>query len=232
MQGDYTSSRDSVHGSDSVISQVSPASGAPPSSGTTATLHPGTPPPGDQAPPPFTPPPTFDDPDLLAFQRHDGPYLDLFTDRVYYTLMRCVDPETGWAFPPNEDLTVLSKLKPTALRKHINILCDELGKFTKVERKSKEKGRLPNAYFLNAWTTGLVPSPMNEPSEDPLGEARRIIAQQKIDALRVEKDYEIEARELYIEQLKAQLEAAGVPPVSPSEPTSPPRANPPPPSTT
>ena len=69
---------------------------------------------------------------------------------------------------------------------------------------------------------------MTAATEDPLGEARKIIAQQKMDSLRAEMDYEIEAREMHIEQLKAQIEAMGVNPVVPSESAEPPlRAAPP-----
>ena len=241
MQGDYIASGDAVNDKPADFPLETPEETShPPHPDTPDAVStgvpgsPDTPPSGDQAPPSYTPPFTFDDPDILAFYRADGPYLDLQTDAAYRALMRCLDPETGWAMPSHDDLVYLSKLKSTTLRKHLNIVCDELGKFTMVERRSPDKGSLPTAYFLNAWPTGLVPSPMTAATEDPLGEARKIIAQQKMDSLRAEMDYEIEAREMHIEQLKAQIEAMGVNPVVPSESAEPPlraapplRANPP-----
>ena len=169
---------------------------------------------------------------MLAFQRDDGPYLDIYTDAVYRAMVRCIDPETGWATPSMAALVYVSKMKQTAVRKHTRVLCDELDKFTRVERIS-ENGSEANAFFLNAFATGLVPSPVNAPSDDPLGEARRLVAQQRLEALAAQKDFELETQGLYVEQLKAQLEAVGVSPVPPSAPVDPPsreggvRANPP-----
>ena len=210
MQGDYIPSDNGVTGSEPEFSPTPP----------------GIPTPEDHAPEAFTPPFTFDDSDLLQFQRDDGPYLDIYTDAIYRSLICCTDPETGWSFPPMDSLVYLSKMKPTAVRKHVKILCDELDKFTKVERSS-ENGSEANAYYLNAFSHGLVPSPMNPPTDDPLGEARRMVAQQRLGALTAQKDYELETKDLHIEQLKAQLEALGVPPVPPSEPADPPSREPP-----
>ena len=175
---------------------------------------PGTSSSGSPESEPFVPPYTFDDPDLIQFYLHDGPYLDLYTDKVYFALIRCTDPETGWAFPSISDIAYLAKMKTTAVRKYLKPLCDAefgLGKFHKILRQN---GSESNGYFLNAWSGGLVPEPINDPSDDPLGEAQRLAIQRR----HAEKDWEIETRDLHIEQLKAQLEALGATPVSPDEP--------------
>ena len=196
MQGDYTASGVFVNGSDPELSPTPPA--------------------GHQSPTAFTPPLTFDDSDLIQFYLNDGPYLDLHTDAVYRALIRCTDPQSGWSFPSIPDLVYLAKMKPTAVRKYIKVLCEEpenggLGKFTKVARQN---GSEANGYFLHAWANDLVPEPMNEPSDDPLEEAKRVAA----DKVWAAKDWEIETRDLHIEQLKAQLEALGVIPESLDEP--------------
>ena len=180
--------------------------------------------------PAYTPPFTFDDPDLINFQLNDGPYLDIFIDRVYFALIRFTDPESFWAFPSIDDICEISKMKPTSVRKHLAILCDPdgLDKFHKVDRSSADNGSQSNGYFLNAGQSGLVPNPMTKPCDDPLAEALRIMGRQRMDALRAEKDWDIGVRDLHIEQLKAQLEVAGVAPVSPAEPGDPPSRGSPP----
>ena len=120
----------------------------------------------------FTPPLTFDDPDLISFYLTDGLYLDLHTDRVYFALIRCTDPETGWSFPSIPDLEYLTRMKHTAVRKYLKVLCEEpekggLGKFSKVARQN---GSAPNGYFLNAWANELVPEPYER---SPNQEAKR-----------------------------------------------------------
>ena len=221
MQGDYIPSGDPVNDPDSEFFP------APPDS-----------PPPENGPTVFTPPPTFDDPDLMQFQLNDGPYLDLHTDRMYFTLIRFINPENGWGFPSIPDLIYRSRMQKTAVRKYLKLLCEPkekggLGKFTRIER---EPGSQSNAYFLNAWATGLVPEPMNAPCDDPLGEALRLAVEQ----VQAEKDWHIETRDLHIEQLRAQVEALGATPVTPDEPLRhadpsvtrtplPPPAEPPPP---
>lgn len=182
--------------------------------GPAAELPPDTSPSGSPESEPFNPPYTFDDPDLIQFYLSDGPYLDLYTDKIYFALIRCTDPETGWAFPSISDIAYLAKMKTTAVRKYLKPLCDAefgLGKFHRIFRQN---GSESNGYFLNAWSGGLVPEPINEPSDDPLGEAQRLAVQRR----HAEKDWEIETRDLHIEQLKAQLEALGATPVSLDEP--------------
>ena len=216
MESDYIASGDSVNGTEADFSQTPPATGVPhrPSTPTPGDL--GTKPPGSFGPFSFTPPFTFNDPNLIQFYLSDGPYLDLHTDKVYFALILCVDPQSGWAFPSIADIAYLARMKPTAVRKYLKYLCEPaeeggLGKFTKEPRQN---GSESNGYFLNAWANDLVPEPMNPPSDDPLEEAKRLAAEK----VRAEKEWEIEARDLHIEQLKQQVEALGATPVTRDEP--------------
>ena len=216
MHGDYIASGDAVNRSEPDFPQTLPSSETPSGPDSHAVWDQGATSGQNKLHRDFVPAPTFDDPDLLQFQLTDGPYLDLHTDKMYFTLIRFINPETGWAFPSIPDLIYRSKMQKTAVRKYLKLLCEPkdkggLGKFTKIER---ENGSQSNAYFLNAFATGLVPEPMNPASDDPLGEALRLAVEQ----VQAEKDWQIETRDLHIEQLRAQVEALGATPVTPDEP--------------
>ena len=179
----------------------------------------------------YTPPLTYDDPDLLVFAETDGPRLEPYTRAVYKAMARFVDPETGWAHASHKEIADIAEIKRTAAKKHIAFL-DELGKFDVVARSSPEKGTEANAYFLRAWPTGLVPEPMTPPCDDPLGEARRIMAERREANLRAQHQWELEVKSQRIAELEAQLESLGEAPVPASEPDPPPpsrAATPPPP---